>query len=261
MSLSRAQSNTDTENGTFAIRTGSDRAEHGTIQELAGLANFFVSGIQDEVGAGTQGTFAPGLEFGIKFGRAVADLGGADGMAAELLDDFSDFASGDALDLHFGQSEQESFFAAGTIFRGTGIKLDAVAHLRDIKLAGAETGGEGFRFEAVGASESAFAVLVGAGLEKGGAFLDHGLVDEEAQALGKAGGTFGGEELQNVVQEIKIELVSYVCVVGGVCLHPNRKPHWPALGQPAASLLRGPLRSARYTRLTSQLPKEACEPG
>ena len=29
----------------------------------------------------------------------------------------------------------------------------------------------------------------------GGAFLDHGLVDEQAHSLGKAVGAFGGEEL------------------------------------------------------------------
>jgi hypothetical protein len=212
VNLGLAQSDTETKDGTFAIRTDSDGAEHGTIQELAALADLFVSGIQDEVGAGTQGTFAPGLEFGIKSGCAVADLGGADRMAAEFFNYFGDFASGYALDVHFGQSKQESLFAAGTFFQGTGIKLDAIAHLRDIKFDGAETGGEGFGFEAIGASESAFAALVRACLENGRAFLEHGLVNEEAEALGKAGGTFGGEELQNVVQEIRVDLVGHVCV-------------------------------------------------
>jgi len=36
---------------------------------------------------------------------------------------------------------------------------------------------------------------VGAGLKGGGAFLNHGLVDEKAEALDKAKRTFIGEEL------------------------------------------------------------------
>jgi hypothetical protein len=36
--------------------------------------------------------------------------------------------------------------------------------------------------------------------------------------------------LQNGVQKIRINMVGHVCVfVGYVFLHPNRKPHWPAL--------------------------------
>jgi hypothetical protein len=33
-------------------------------------------------------------------------LGGTDGMSAELLDDFGNFAGRDALDIHLGQREQ-----------------------------------------------------------------------------------------------------------------------------------------------------------
>jgi len=50
---------------------------------------------------------------------------------------------------------------------------------------------------------------VGAGL-KGGAFLNHGLVDEKAEALGKAKGAFIGEELQNGGQKIRVNLVGHV---------------------------------------------------
>jgi hypothetical protein len=37
-------------------------------------------------------------------------LGGADGGAAEFLDDGGDFASGDALDIHFSEGELECLF-------------------------------------------------------------------------------------------------------------------------------------------------------
>lgn len=218
MGLRLTQSSTETENRTFSIGTDPDSNEHGAIQELAALADLFVSGIEDHIWTGSQGTFSPGLELGIKFGRAVADLCGTDGMPAEFLDDFCDFAGGDALDIHLGQSEQESLFAASTLFQSTGIKVHAVADLGDAKLDGAEASDEGFGFKAVGAALSAFATLVRAGLKDGGAFLNHGLVDKQTEALGKARGAFRGEELQNVVQEISIDLVGHVCVVVGCVL-------------------------------------------
>ena len=52
---------------------------------------------------------------------------------------------------------------------------------------------------------------VGAGLKGGGAFLNHCLVDEKAQALGKAKGAFIGEELQNGGQRIRVNLVGHMC--------------------------------------------------
>lgn len=98
----------------------------------------------------------------------------------------------------------------------------------DAKLDGTETGGKGLGFEAVGADQAAIATLVGAGLGDSGALLNHGLVDKEAQALGKAGRALGSLELQNAVQMIRVNLVGHVCVfVGCVLSHPNRKPHWP----------------------------------
>jgi hypothetical protein len=47
--------------------------------------------VQDHVGTASQGAIARGLEFGIKFGGG-ADLGETDGMPAEFLDDFVNFA-------------------------------------------------------------------------------------------------------------------------------------------------------------------------
>ena len=80
------------------------------------------------------------------------NLGRADGMAAEFLDDFGDFAGGDALDIHLGQGEQEGLFAAGSFFQSTGVKIHAVANLRNAEQDGADTGGKGLGLEAIGAA-------------------------------------------------------------------------------------------------------------
>ena len=128
-----------------------------------------------------------------------ADLSGTDGMGAEFLDDFCGFTGRDALDIHLGQREHEGSFAADALFQSAGIKVHAVANLGDAELDGADTGGEGFGFEPVGAAQAAVAALVGKGMEDGAALLNHGLIDEEAQALGKAGRALGGEQLQNGV--------------------------------------------------------------
>jgi len=74
-------------------------------------------------------------------------------------------------------------------------------------------------------------------VQDGRAFLDHGLVDEQAQALGKARGTFGGEELQNGVQKFRFNSVGHVCVfVGCVC----RTPTGNHTGQPPANFAQAP---------------------
>ena len=158
-------------------------------------------------------------------------------MPAEFLDDFGDFPGGDALDIHLGQSEQEGFFAAGSFFQGAGIKVHAVTDLGDAQMDGADTGGKGFGLEAIGSPQAILTTLVGAGLKDGGAFLDHGFVDGQAQALGKTGGALGGEELQNGVQKIRINLVGHVCVfVGCVCCTPTGNH----TGQPSANFAQAP---------------------
>ena len=212
MDFGLAEGDADAEDGALTILPDPDGDENGAIQKLPALADFFVSGVQDHVGTASQRAITPGLEFEIELGGAGADLGRADGMAAEFLDDFGDFAGGDSLDIHLGEGEQEGFFAAGSFFESAGIKIHAVADLRNTEQEGANTGGEGFGFESIGTPQAILATLVGAGLQDGGAFLDHGLVDEQAQALGKAGGTFGGEELQNGCQKLRINLVGHVCV-------------------------------------------------
>ena len=212
MNLGLAEGGADTENGAFPIGADPDGDEDGAVQELGALSDFFVSGVQNHVGTTSQRAIATGLEFGIEFGGSSADLGGTDGMPAEFLDDFGNFASRDALDIPLSQREHEGSFAADAFFEGAGIKAHAVANLGDTELDGADTGGEGFWFEPVGAAQAAIAPLVGTGLKDGAALLKHGLIDEEAQALGKAGRALGGQQLQNGVQKIRINVVGHVCV-------------------------------------------------
>ena len=231
------ESSTDTEDGSFSIGADSDGDENGAVQELAALADLFVSGVQDQIGTTSQRLIPPGLKFDIEFGSAGADLSRADRMPTEFLDDFGDFPGGDALDIHLGQSKHEGLFAAGSLFQSTGVKLHAVANLGDAQMDGADTGGKGFGLEAIGAPEPILATLVGAGLKDGGAFLNHGFVDEQAQAFGKTGGALGGEELQNGVQKIRINLVGHVWVfVGCVC----RTPTGNHTGQPPANFAQAP---------------------
>lgn len=218
-----AEGDADAKDGTLAVETDANGDENGTVQELAALAHLLVPGIKDEVRAGLQRTFAPGLKFAIELGGAGADLGRADGMPTKLFDDFGDLAGGDALDIHLGKGEHEGLFAADAFFQSAGVKVHAVANLRNTELDGADAGGQGLGFESVGAAQTGVTTLVRPGLENGGTLLNHGLVDEKTEALGKRAGTFCGEKLQNGGQKIRINLVGHVRVlVGSVWLHPNR---------------------------------------
>ena len=69
--------------------------EDGAVAELAVVADFFLAGVEHQIGTRSQGPVAPLLEFGVQEFGAVADLGGTDGGAAEFLDDGGDFAGGD----------------------------------------------------------------------------------------------------------------------------------------------------------------------
>ena len=68
-----------------------------------------------------------------------------------------------------------------------------------VELDEAEADVEGFGFEAVGESESVGGAFVGAGLEGGGALLNHSFVDKEAQAFGEGFGARGAKKLQDGV--------------------------------------------------------------
>ena len=64
------------------------------------MADFFVAGIEEDIGKGRERAGAPSLQIGVETSGAVADVGGADGGAAELFEDGGDLSCGDALDIH-----------------------------------------------------------------------------------------------------------------------------------------------------------------
>ena len=82
-----AEGDTDTEDGAFALGVDVDGDEDGAVEDLAAVADFFVAGVEGAIGEGAEWALAPGMEFGVELGGAFADLGGADGVAAEFLDD------------------------------------------------------------------------------------------------------------------------------------------------------------------------------
>ena len=100
-----AQGDAHAQDSPFAIGVDAEGEEHGAVAQLAVLPDFFVAGIQDEIGKCTERTGAPFLQFVIQQLGALADLGGTDGGAAKLFDAGGDAAGGDALDIHFGEGE------------------------------------------------------------------------------------------------------------------------------------------------------------
>ena len=102
--------------------------EHGAIQDLSALPDFFIAGVQEDVAAGFKRASAPAFQFGVEAGGALADLGGADRLAAELFDDGRDLAGGNALNVHFGQGEFEGLFTADALLEGGGIEAQIAPH-------------------------------------------------------------------------------------------------------------------------------------
>src|ERR1035438_6914201 len=259
MDLGFTEGDADAQDGAFTFGVDAQGDQDGAIQELAPVADLFVAGIEHQVGKGLQGARAPGLELDIELGGALTDLGGADGGAAELLDDGGDFAGGDALDIHFGQGQHEGLLAAHALFQGAGIEVQAAPDLRDLELDGTDAGVEGFGFEAVGVALAGFGAFVGLGLEGLRAFLAHGFVDQEADAFGEAAaGALLSEELQNVVQELRIRLVGRHGFALDVFGDTPTGNHY---GPPSTSFWRrqppfgGGCAPARYARLRSAAPE------
>ena len=178
--------------------------EHGTVAELAVVADLFVAGVEDQIGTGTQRAVAPFLEFGVEEFGAVADLGGTDGGAAEFFDDGGDFTGGNALDVHFGHGEFEGLLGADAFFQGGRIELGFPADLRHAESDGPHAAGEGLGFVAVGVALAGGGAFVGLGLEDLMAFDAHRFVDEDAEAFGEAVVALLGQELQDVIQKFRI---------------------------------------------------------
>ena len=260
MDFSFTESDAHPEDGALAGGRDAQGDEDGTVAELSVVTDFFVAGVEDQIGMGVQGTVAPFLEFGVEEFGARADLGGTDAGAAEFLDDGGDFAGGDALDVHFGHGQFESLLGADAFFQGAGIEFGFTPDLWDAEGDGADAAGEGLGFVAIGVTEAGVGALVGLGLEDLMAFDAHGFVDEQADTFGEAVVALLGQELQDVVQEFRIGVVGHVMFrVGCVCDTSTGNQ----CGPPSTSFSRAErlhpsgvrLRSARYARLRSASPR------
>ena len=183
----------------------------------AAVADLFVAGIEDDIGEDTEGPGAPAFQFGVEARGTVADVGGGDARAAEFFEDGGDFARGDALHVHLGESELESLLAADALFESGGIEVEIAADLGDGKGDGAKAGGEGLGLEAVGVAGASLRALEGLGLEHGGAFGAHGLVDEDAEARGEGLGALVGKKLKDGFEEFRMIVAGHVCVRSWVC--------------------------------------------
>ena len=266
MHLGFTEGDADAQDGTLAIRRDAQSDEHGAVPELAVVADFFVTGVEHQIGTSCQWPVTPFLEFDIEEFGAVADLGGTDGGAAELFDDGGDLAGGDALDVHFGHGEFEGLLAADPFFQGAGVEVGFATDLGHAEGDGADAAGEGLGFVAVGVAFTGVGALVGLGLEDLMAFDAHGFVDENAEAFGEAGVALVSQELQDVVQEFRIGVVGHLVWLLDVFADT---PTGNQGGPPSTSFSRAErlspsgvrLRSARYARLHSASPRRGKDRG
>ena len=242
--LGFAQGDADAEDGALAIGADPEGDEHGAIEHAAAVADFFVAGIEEDVRESRERAGAPGFQIGVEKRGTMADVSGAHGGAAEFFEDGGDLPGGDALDIHFGECELEGLLTAHALFESRGVELDVAADLRDGKSDVAEAGLESLGFEAVGVAETGVGALERLCLEHMGALGLHGFVDEQAEALGKAVGTFVIEELQHGLEELRMIEAGHVWFWFGVFETPQPEPMWPALYQTmkAATPLRERLR-------------------
>ena len=87
MDLGFAEGDAEAQDGAFAIGAHAQGDEHGAIENLTSLANLFIAGVQEDIAAGLDRPGTPAFQFCVEPGGALADLGGADGVATELFDD------------------------------------------------------------------------------------------------------------------------------------------------------------------------------
>ena len=191
-----------------AVGRDADRHQHGTIDDAAAVADFFVAGVEDQVGRRAQRPIAPDFQLGIEQLGRPADLHAGDVAAAQFAGDLGHLARGDALHVHLGQGQLQGPFAAFAPFERRRIELDA-AGLRHLQVQLAEAAGDGLGLEAVGIAASRFGALVGSGAEHRGAFELHGFVEEGFECLGHAVESVLGQEVDNFVAGVRLIVVGH----------------------------------------------------
>ena len=178
----------DTEDGAFPIGGAhSYRDEDGAAPDDVIITDVFIHGVDDEVGDFGDGAGAPSVDLFVELFGGFANLVRRDLEAAEFFHDFGDAASGDTLEIHFGDGGSEGFFATLAAFKGSRKEgFGALANLRDSQINGADAGAERAVFKAVGVAVALFGALVGGGSEVAFAFDEHGLIDEDGEGLREA---------------------------------------------------------------------------
>ena len=84
---------------------------------------------------------------------------------------------------------------------------------------------------AIGVAGAGRGALERLGLERGGAFRAHGLVDEDAEACGKGLGALVGKQLKDGFEELRMIVAGQVWSGVGWVEAPRPEPMWPALCQ------------------------------
>ena len=89
------------------------------------------------------------------------------------------------MDVHLCDGEGQSAFRALAAFESGGVKFKVATDLRNFDRDFAEAGLEGFGFEAVGVALAGRSALVRSSAESFGALGFHGMIEEDAERLGK----------------------------------------------------------------------------
>ena len=205
------EGNGGAEDGAFAVgEVDANSGEDGAGAHDTGGADFFVTGIDDEVGHGREGAMTPSLKEGIELRGGATDLRGGDFQAAEVFEDFGNAAGGYTLQIHlpslrsalrtafgrlspcgrFSDGEGESLFAALTAFEGAGEESHlGDASLRNWEIQGAHAGIQTPILETIGVSRADEFALIRGCSEMLTSFDEHGVIDQQTQGVREAGET------------------------------------------------------------------------
>ncbi len=218
----------DAQDRALAVGRDADRDQHGTIDDAAAVADFFVAGIEDQVRCRAQRPIAPDFQLGIEQLGRPADLHAGHVAAAELAGDLGHFAGGDALHVHLGQGQLQGPLATFAAFERRRVELDA-AGLGHLQVQLAEAAGDGLGLEAVGIAASRLGALVRTGAQHCGAFELHGFVEQGFECLSHAFESVLGQEVDNFVAGVRLIVVGHGGELLSFCVENKikRKPPWP----------------------------------
>ncbi len=189
MRLGLAACDAAAEDGPLAGGGDADGGEYGTGHDGPAVPNFFVSGVEDQIGDLAEGPVPPGGQLFVEFGGSPTDLGGGDLEATEFLDDLRDLPGADALDVHLGDRQGHGPFAPHSPVEAFGVEgaallIVVVAVLRDPQVHLADTSPKGLRLESVGVALTVGRSLMRLGLQSLLPLDLHGTVHDDGTGRG-----------------------------------------------------------------------------